>query len=131
MYKIEAIERSLQILRDATAQVEQLMADHLANNPADEKVLAIIDTVAEHFNISKSEIKSGSRVGNVPDAKKIISHELFTRANLKDREIADLLSCDRSTISNARAKFDDLIDYDKRFTRHYNSISKALESAIS
>lgn len=129
MYKIEAIEKGLQLLEKTKIELENILKGHLINDPDAEKVYSVFDVVGEHFNVAKNEIKSNSRKAPLPDARKIISMQLTKRMDLSDREIADLLHCDRSTVANAKTTGEELLSIDERFKRHFNKIEMALNSA--
>lgn len=58
----------------------------------------ILDIISEEFCLPKEDILSKWRRDDVSIAKHFLRYLLYKHKNLKEAEIAELVSCDRSTV---------------------------------
>lgn len=94
--------------------------------------ISITQLVCDQYMISAGQLRSKSRSGVLPDAKKMTAYLLSKYVDgIKDAEIAQILNFDRSSANYNRKNAADMLKTDKAFGFHYQQILIRLKNIIT
>ena len=85
----------------------------------------LIKRVCEDFDVTKEELFSKSRQGNIPIGRFIIWHNLFEHLGISKLSIANIFKKrDHAAIINGLKTYNNLSDTEKDFNRTVSNIEK-------
>lgn len=89
------------------------------------RLVWLINRVCEDFDVTKDELFSKSREGNVPIGRFVIWHNLFNHLNVSKINIARIFNKrDHAAIINGLKTYKNLSDTEKDFNRKVSNIEK-------